>query len=103
MLYRGDYRLDETSQETGTDWSAELISRHFSGHTIGYCRTDGEIIIYAPGSPAEWLRFTGWQALQVWLFTYDCTVERQPYPGASFVVDLPADDSGFEPLTDKAA
>lgn len=116
ILKRGSYVLPHQCQQVRRDLDGEQISRHLGGeaHAVRVtaehlqdCR-DGkpgtgipyEYLIRSPQSSAlAWTAFRNRADLALFLDAYALTIDREPAPGESFRVHLPADARDWRALT----
>lgn len=108
MLFRGQHALPHQCQMIKRDLTAEdLVRRHWAGKEAhAYMLTDEQLeeriegkspflpyrfIISSPDSAAlAWTAFFTREAMQRWLDAYGFTLDREPEPGESFRVIIPA-------------
>jgi hypothetical protein len=114
--HRGDHPLAHQPRQIQRDLDGEKIAANFGRTASGYRltaqqvqdRRDGkpgatglpyEYLIYDPRSAGtSWTAFYNRGGLAAWMAAYDLSIEPEPEPGQRFTVQLPDDDSRWQPL-----
>lgn len=116
QIKRGDYLLPHQAQAICRDLHGEKIAKNFGGKSGAYRLTEEqkaeltpgtisrkwryEFLIYTPESFAtSWTAFDDREAMQRFLDAYALTLDHEPAPGDQFWVHMPADNSGWLPIT----